>query len=322
LQKYNYKLISFLFFDLGILCFGIFFFLNLEKKQNNGIAFYASEKGKVLGATLVKARGENLTSEFIEKTSSVNDSAFTNVSAKAFLVYDEKSNQNLALKNQTLKLPIASLTKLLTALVVYKEVDLMDKVVISSSDKFAVEPSLNLKSGDTVLVRDLFDSMLIGSANDAGITLANFVEKKTGKNFVELMNLKAKELSMENSKFSNPIGFDSKDNFSTVDDLKKLVIETQKYSAFVSLGKKTGYTFSSEQNNSYSVKATNKLVFKHTEFESIKTGFTQESAGSLISKVENDSNKIVIIVIGSENREKDTLDIKNEIFKTFTWKQF
>ena len=143
------------------------------------------------------------------------------ISAKAILAYDAQTAEILAEKNSQLQLPIASLTKLLTAWVVYQHGNLNDIVETKTAAGIDVKPVLNLQVDDKVKVLDLFNAMLVGSCNDAAEILADYTALKTSQNFVELMNQAARDLGMSDSRFSNPLGFDYKANYSTAADLQK-----------------------------------------------------------------------------------------------------
>ena len=237
----------------------------------------------------------------------------TGITAKSFLAYDLENGSVLEQKAPLAKLPIASLTKLMTALVVYENLDFSQSLMVSSQDQIKIQPILGLKPGDQVKIQDLFNAMLVGSCNDAAKTLSNYTAKITGKNFVSLMNERAKNLGMVNSHFSNPLGFDSQYNYSTVSDLKLLVDYTQNLAAFVNLGKMPGYSFASASGNIYKTTATNKLLSEHADIEAVKTGFTENAGGSIISKLTLEGRKVIIIVVGSKDREADTLSLKRQI---------
>jgi len=240
------------------------------------------------------------------------------VSAKAVLAYDLETGQILGGKNSGLQLPIASLTKLLTAWVVYQDGDLNDIVEIKNTDLVNVKPVLSLTPGDKIKISDLLNSMLIGSNNDAALALSNYVAEKTGQDFALLMNKAAKELGMRDSQFSNPFGFDYKGNYSTAADLQKLVNATQSLAVFTHLGRAQNFEFTSQSGRRYFTKATNRLLLKHPEIEAVKTGYTESSKGSMITKITLGGRKVILIAISSENREADTLKLEQVLSEYFT----
>ena len=270
---------------------------------------------QVLGAS-TDIRGETASLNAIpEFTGQINDAT---VSAQSFLVADMATKTILAEKNSDQKEAIASLTKLLTALVTYENVDINTTVPITTQDVFSVSPILGLRPGDNVAMLDVFNAMLVGSCNDAARTLANHVQDITGKDFVGLMNQKAQELGMDESHFSNPLGFDSPDNYSTAHDLFTLVQTVEQLSVFTSLGKKTGYTFSGDFG-SYHAVSTNKLVGKFPEIEAVKTGSTAQAGQAMISKASENGHTVVIIVLNSRDRDADTTNLESQVFENTQW---
>lgn len=238
------------------------------------------------------------------------------INAKSFLAFDLDTGLSLLGKNPDQKLQIASLTKLMTALVAYQNADLNKSFEIGPKDLLAVSPSLGLKIGDNVRALDVFNSMIVGSCNDAALALANYAAKVSGQNFVGLMNDLAKQLGMASSSFSNPIGFDSQNNYSTANDLKLLISVTQKLSVFNDLARRSGYNFISDNGQAYSVIATNKLLQGHPDIFAIKTGFTNEAHGAMATEITLRGHHVVILVLDSQNRENDTLKLKQILEQT------
>jgi D-alanyl-D-alanine carboxypeptidase len=242
-----------------------------------------------------------------------------NVSAKSFLVYDAATGSILAEEQPTLQLPIASITKLMTAYLTYRLVGLEKEITISSKDTNSTSPALGLIPGDTVQIEDVFSAMLIGSDNDAALTLSNAVEAITHQKFIDLMNNEAGRLGMTQTHFSNPLGFDSGYNFSSASDLKKLIDETQKLPSFTTLSRKTAYNFTSSSGKSYHTTATNKLLVKDPEIYAIKTGYTEAAGGAMAIKAIHEDRAIIIVVLGSSSRENDVLLLKKQIFENYSW---
>lgn len=323
MQKINIKKNNLYWLAIPALCIclqlcGFFLRTNDNPKARQAGANYASSlTPQVLGASIGEIRGaQQIGPEHVY--GKIREPDFSAISAKSFLAYDLSGGQILAEKNGSQKLPIASLTKLITALVAYDNLDLNSYVAVTVHDVLDVSPSLGLSPGDQAKVLDLLNAMLVGSANDAAWALANHIAQATGKNFVSLMNEKAVQLQMDDSNFSNPLGFDSINNYSTAQDLKKAVDQTQQLAVFTQLGRKESYSFRGMSGKLYDVVATNKLVSEYPDIEAVKTGHTIAAQDSMISKVTaKDGRKIIVIVLGSVNREKDTLKLKDEIFKAY-----
>jgi serine-type D-Ala-D-Ala carboxypeptidase (penicillin-binding protein 5/6) len=249
----------------------------------------------------------------------INGPDTSGVEAKSFLVFDLSTGQELLEKNSDQKFSIASLTKLLTGLVAYQNLDLNQDFTITGQDILKVSPDLDFTVGDSVKASDIFDSMIIGSCNDAALALGNYVSQVTGQNFVSLMNREAQSLGMQDSHFANPMGFDSPDNYSTAEDLKKLITATQQLAVFKNLGRRTDYQFSSNSGNIYSTVATDTLIKSHSDIQAIKTGYTNEAGGAMATKIDIGGREIVILVLDSANREEDTLKLKSIVSNSFEW---
>jgi D-alanyl-D-alanine carboxypeptidase len=273
---------------------------------------------KVLGAvteTPSFVRGPELSEKSIIQQ--VSPVSLNKISAQSFLVFDLDSGQELLSKNENLALSIASLTKLMTALVAYENSDLNSDFKVGYDDVLNISPSLGLKPNDTVKSLDVFNTMLVGSSNDAALAISHFVEQSSNRKFVELMNEKAKTLGMLNTSFANPLGFDSKDNFSTSEDLKKLISFTQNLSVFTDLGRREFYKFTGNFNQVYYAKATNQLIKNHPDILAIKTGYTNFAGGAMATKFIKNGHKIIILVLDSQDREGDTLKIKSLVETNF-----
>lgn len=249
----------------------------------------------------------------------IKDIDFSDIGAKSFLVYDEASKTSLVEQDAQSKRAIASLTKILTALVVYERGNLSDTVTISAVDVVDTTPVLHARVGDIIKISDLVHSMLVGSANDAALVLAHYLENKTSTPIATLMNAQAEELGMHNSHFSNPFGFDSDYNYATADDLEILVSAILNNDDFKQLGRLTSYSFTSQNGTYYRVKATNKLLRQHSDIVAIKTGSTPAAGETMITKITNNGHSFIIIVLASTDREGDTIKLRDHILQAYKW---
>lgn len=273
---------------------------------------------KVLGESTAEpfsVRGTS--SQQISSIQKVSESNTDGVTAEGFLVFDLDSGQELLSKNAEQKFAIASLTKLMTGLIAYQNLNLNSSYTISPEDRIDVQPRLGFVVGDKVKALDIFNAMIVGSSNDAALALSHFVEGETAIEFSNLMNLEAKELGMNNTSFSNPIGFDSENNFSTPEDLKILITKTQSYSVFTDLGRRENYNFTSDLKRNYYAKATNQLLKKNQDVYAIKTGFTNGAGEAMATKFNFSGKQIVVLVLDSVNRESDTLKLKKLVEDNF-----
>ncbi len=238
------------------------------------------------------------------------------VEAKAYLVKDLTNNKTIFEYHADQSLSIASLTKLMTVWLCLKKGNLDYIYTIDSSNNvIQVSPSLGLKNNDQVIIKDLINSILIGSANDAASNVGNYLSSKNKENFVKEMNKEAETMGMKSTHYANPIGFDDDSNYSSAEDMSILSENLIKsYPEIIKFTSKAqDYNFTSKLGNEYQVKATNKLTKNYANLYAIKTGYTPEALGSMINIYEHNQNKYLIVVIGSNNREKATLLLTKQI---------
>ena len=207
----------------------------------------------------------------------------------------------------------------MTALVVYRNSKLKDPITVTKQDQVSVAPVLNLQVGDSVMPEQLVAAMLVGSANDAANTLANHFPDRAA--FLQQMNAQAAALGMDSTHFTTPIGFDTVGNYSTAADLSKLVAEDLRTLPYTEIWQGTGYSFKSLNGTAYSIKNSNALVGSHSGILSIKTGFTPASSGSMIVEtLGKNGERAVVVVLGSADRDADTLSLSDYIFQAFRWR--
>lgn len=240
------------------------------------------------------------------------------IDAKSYIAFDVITGDILAVKAPSTPVSIASLTKLMTGYLALKHGLLDEVITLTEQNPVTVSPALGLKAGDRIKGVDLFNAMIVGSANDAAQALGEILEQKNRTPIAEQMTAEANSLGMNNTRFANALGFDSDKNYSTAADLKLLVQAVEGMKPFTDLKNKTGYGFVSESGQSYYIKATNRLVGKKLGIEAIKTGYTDEAKGAMATSFLLGDRRIAIIVLNSKQREADTLKIKEQLSQQFT----
>lgn len=271
-------------------------------------AFAPTADIKILGASITEQEAiDNFVSFDISEQTDLD------VRAASFLVSDLTSGQIILGKQFDSSLPIASLTKLMTVWTVLQHTEPEEVVTVPNTQFETTSPSLGLTVGDKIKVKDLVKSTLVGSCNDAASVLADYVSRKVNLPFDELMNQEAQNLGMKHSRFSNPMGFDSAANYSSAKDLLILVQKLNETRIFNSTSRAQSYTFQSELGKNYRTNATNKLITQYENIFAIKTGFTNLSLGSMITIVKTTDHQYLLIVIGSPDREGDTLKLRQQV---------
>ncbi len=273
------------------------------------------------------------------------DAADIDLTAKAVLVIDNHSEKIIYAKDADKKLPIASLTKLATALTILelsdkkkydngdandrRIYDLNKSVVITGSAIEQEGNSASLAEGETVKASDLMAAMLIASSNDAAWALAEDVARsmKDGgevTDFIQSMNELAVREKLRETHFSNPTGIDDKENYSSASDVLRVAQKFMRYypDVFALTKVKRMDIASVDGKTIHSLENTDKLLGEVSGIIGGKTGFTDESGESLVLVVNNSSNGAIIrsAIIGSKDRFGEMEKLVNWVWGSYEWK--
>lgn len=225
------------------------------------------------------------------------------VAAKNYFVVDFASGKVLAEKNPDVQVEPASITKIMTAYVVYKEIEAdrlsMGDIVDISEKAWRMGGSrMYLEVNTRVPVHDLLKGLIIQSGNDASVALAEHVAG-TEDAFVQLMNQYAQELGMKNTHFVNSTGWPDKKHLTTARDIATLAI------AFISEFPEH-YTQYSEKEFTYnSIKQynRNKLLWRDESVDGMKTGHTESAGYCLVSSAVRGDMRVVSVVLGTDSKK-------------------
>lgn len=242
------------------------------------------------------------------------------IQAKSALVYDTRSGRFLFEQNPRQKLPVASLTKLLSATVILENLKLEDIVTVPKEALRVDDERQTLYLGEKISVENLLKLMLIESSNDSAFALALFAQSK-GLNFVEKMNEKANQLGMADSYFIDPAGLND-DAHSTAYDLIKLVKYALKYDLIWNfLSEKNIIVKSADGKIEHNVKSTDQLLGIVPDIIGGKTGYTDGAGGCMILVVDipGKNDKIISIALGSTDRFGDTIKLINWVKSAYRW---
>lgn len=298
------------FFSLGLLL-SIFFWggINIFQRNFEDFLFWRNTtlNPELMAAQLV--REENLKESKPFRNSETKKPEIEAKSVLSIFVNSQGFSETLFEKESDKPLPIASLTKLMTADIVLENYDLSQMVKVSKEAVKEEEDFGNLRVGESLSARTLLYPLLMESSNDAAAALAEVVGKKA---FVDLMNLQAKKLGLENTSFSNATGLDpdsqkETSNSSTAKDLAKLAEHLfLKYPlVWQILSKKEYDLYSSNGVFHHRLKNTNELLGKNSLVISGKTGETPEALGCLIILMKSPGNRdgyVFNVILGSEDR--------------------
>jgi D-alanyl-D-alanine carboxypeptidase len=240
--------------------------------------------------------------------------------ARAAIVYDVTSDKNLFVKSPRQKLPIASLTKILTSIVVWENLSPSDVVTVQSSAVKVDGQRQDLYTGEKISVNNLMQLMLIESSNDAAYALADFSKTK-GIDLIGAMNSKAASLGMIDTKIFDTAGLDDK-GYSTVQDLVKAVKYALRYDAIWNFSREKSATIvSADGKFSHEIQSTNQLLGVLSDIVGGKTGYTDTALGCMILIVDipKQNDKIISIVLGSHGRFEDMKNLVQWATRAYRW---
>ena len=229
-------------------------------------------------------------------------------SGAAALVVDARTGDEMYAKNAGRPRPIASATKLMTALLTLERADLDDVFTAAPYSASAVESKINLMPGERMKVRDLLTALLLESANDAAATLAEGVAGSR-EAFVREMNRRAVELGLTDTSYANPIGFDDPDNHSSARDLAALarrLLRNREFARIVNLPMATLQSGARTRT----IDTRNLLVQRYPFVSGVKTGHTIGAGYVLVGAGAAGGGRVITVTLGAPSeaaRDTDTL---------------
>lgn len=267
-----------------------------------GLDFASSWYVKNFRLEKLPAVGEKLSSYPV-----LSGSTLPILSAQSAIVMDDDSKTILFSKNPALRFSTASTAKIMTALVALDFYKMKDILTVQSDN---AEPFvLGFKTGERFKFLDLLYSLLLPSANDAALALAeNYPGGESA--FVEKMNETARRLYLTNTHFGDPAGLLDGQDYTSVLDLARLASFALKNKDFAKIVSTTHKVFSSLDGKEYSVYNRNKLLGVDG-VDGIKTGYTEEAGEVLVTSKMKDGHRLILAVMGSTDRFLDTLSLLN-----------
>ncbi|EGC03390.1 D-alanyl-D-alanine carboxypeptidase family protein [Ruminococcus albus] len=237
------------------------------------------------------------------------------VSAKAAIVYNGATDEVLFEKNADEQLPMASTTKIMSALIVLEQNDLDERFIVDSQAIMTEGSSMGLQKGDEVSLRDLACGMLLPSGNDAANAAAVRVAGSVDA-FVELMNRRAAEMGLFDTHFVTPSGLDdyTDDHYSTARDMAKLAAEAMKDQNFRDICslQKAKVFFGDPPYDRWLINS-NKLL-KISGITGIKTGFTDKARRCLVSSCMREGCELICVTLNDPDDWRDHMALFDHCF--------
>jgi D-alanyl-D-alanine carboxypeptidase (penicillin-binding protein 5/6) len=249
--------------------------------------------------------------------------------ARSAVLLDADTGSIIYEKNGHDKLPPASITKVMTMLLIMEalergELKWQDQIRVSEKAASMGGSQIFLEPGEQMSVRDMLKGIAVGSANDASSAMAERLGG-TEERFAEMMNARAKELGMNNTKFQNSNGLPVDDHYSSAHDIALMSRELLKH---VEITKFTGlyqdYLRQSSKKPFWLVN-TNKLVRFYSGLDGLKTGFTNEARFCLTATAKRDHFRVIAVVMGEPNpktRNQEVSQLLDFAFAQYTNRLF
>lgn len=237
-------------------------------------------------------------------------------SAKSAILIEAKTGRVLFEKNSNKQLPMASTTKIVTAITVLDNCSNLDQKVKVTKDCVGVEgTSIYLKEGEELTVRELLYGLMLRSGNDASVVLAKHVANDVDS-FCELMNKTATKLGLCNSSFKNPHGLDTEGHYTTAYDLAKITAYALDNKDFAEIVSTKSITVA-DGNSKRTFVNKNRLLNKMQDCIGVKTGFTSNAGRCLVSAAERDGQKLVCVVLNCGPMFEESEQLLNLGFEKF-----
>lgn len=231
---------------------------------------------------------------------------------KAEVVMERDSLRILKSRNEDLKLPNASTTKIITAITVLENSSLNDEVLITKESVGIEGSSIYLKEGEVLTVEELLYVLMLRSGNDSAVALALYVGK-TIENFAKLMNSVAKKCGAENSNFVNPHGLDEDNHYTTAKDLALITCYALKNEVFKKIVSTKKITFG---DRTFINK--NKMLFNYDGADGVKTGYTKKSGRCLVSSATKGEMQLIGVILNYGPTYERTTSLFDDCFQKYS----
>lgn len=247
-----------------------------------------------------------------------------NLDSESAILIEESSGKILYEKNPDAKLPMASMTKIMSMLIIMENIDngnlkYDDKVIISKNASSMGGSQVFLQVGEEYKVEALLKCIAVSSANDAVVAMSEKISGSVDA-FVNLMNEKAKELGLANTHFANPHGLDSENHYSSARDMAKLAQELLKHKDILRFTSIYEDYLTKPDGSQVWLVNTNRLVRFYDGVDGLKTGYTTDAGYCLTATAKKNDLRLISVVMKSSSgdaRSKDTATLLTYGFNSY-----
>ena len=234
------------------------------------------------------------------------------VEARSSALYNPDTKSFLYQKNANQRLPMASTTKIVTALIAIESLDFDERIIVPKEAVGIEGSSLYLKENDELTVRDLVYSLMLQSANDAATVLALRISGSVDK-FADLMTERVISIGANDTHFKNPHGLDNEEHYTTAHDLSLIAAEALNNDVFKTISSTYKYSFKIG-DDTRTVVNHNKLLKSYDGCIGVKTGYTKRCGRCLVSAAERDGVRLVAVTLDDPNDWQDHKELLSHGF--------
>lgn len=235
-------------------------------------------------------------------------------SGQSYILIEESSGRVLLERNAHKKMPMASTTKIMTALLAIEKGNLDDIVTIDEESVGVEGSSIYLQEGEKIRLKELIYGLMLRSGNDSAVAIANHISGSL-EDFVADMNEKSRSIGAKNTNFMNPHGLHDDNHYSTAYDLALITRETFKNKDFAEIFSSKSYKGSREKNNYYVNK--NKTLWDYSGGDGGKTGYTMASGRCLVSSATRDNMRLIAVSLNAPNWFNDNYRLLDYGFENY-----
>lgn len=239
------------------------------------------------------------------------------ISAKSAVLIEAATGRVLYQQNAYEKMPMASTTKIMTALVAIENGNLNDTVVVGENASGVEGSSIWLSVGEKMSLSNMLFGLMLASGNDAAVAIAEHIGGTVG-GFVDMMNRKAQEIGAYNTHFANPNGLPADDHYTTAYDLALISAYAMQNETFCQIVK-TQYKTLPWEGHEWNrvVKNKNKILWNYEGGNGIKTGFTEDAGRCLAAAAQRDGMQLVSVVLSAPDMFDDCMALMDYGFENY-----
>ena len=246
-----------------------------------------------------------------------NETGLERISAKSACLLEPESGKLIYSKNSTAKMPMASTTKVMTAILALESGISLDTEIQIPREAVGIEgSSAYLKDSEMVKFEVLLYALLLSSANDAAIAIAYCTAGSVEK-FVEMMNQKSQDLGLFNTNFTNPHGLYDINHYTSAEDLARIMAYAMRNSEFVKITSCQKISFKRDDGTSFLFVNHNRLLKTYDGIIGGKTGFTKKSGRCLVTCAEKDGLSLIAVTLNASDDWNDHIKLYNFGFSNY-----